>query len=288
MRELFIDVAGIRISALYRGGIRAAVVLVHGNSSCKEIFRNQIDVLSEAGFSVLIPDLPGHGRSGDAKAPRDIYSFPGYAKILIELLDSCGIEECHIVGWSLGGHIGLELWQRFDRVRSLLLSGTPPIKLSPDGVARGFVASPVMDLAGTRDFGPNEVIAYGSAMLGRKLTRDVPLAQMIARTDGEARYWMVKNGLAGRGINQVDAVKSCARPLCIVQGSRDVFVNIEYLKELKYKNLWLGHPIFVDAGHAPHWENPEVFNGHLVGFLTEVDRRPTELWTVGRSIGDQS
>jgi pimeloyl-ACP methyl ester carboxylesterase len=271
MRELFIDVAGLRISALYRSGNRRTVVLVHGNSSCKDIFQNQLDTLSTAGFPILVPDLPGHGGSENARVPHDTYSFPGYAEILIGLLNSLRIGACHVVGWSLGGHVGLELWHRYDRISSLLISGTPPIVLSAEGAACGFIASSLMDLAGTRDFGPDEVIAYGSAMLGQTLTKQSGLAQMIARTDGEARYWMVKNGLAGRGINQIDAIRNCTRPIAIVQGRRDAFVNIDYLRGLPYRNLWLGRPILLDAGHAPHWESPQIFNDYMIRFFKKVD-----------------
>ena len=271
MKKISATIRGICISSYYLRLYRAPVLLIHGNSSCKEIFSNQIGALRRLGHTILIPDLPGHGESANARTPRSTYSFPGYADILSGLLDRLELDRCHVVGWSLGGHIGLELWHRDPRIASLTISGTPPIKLSPEGVSRGFLPSSVMDLAGARIFDEQDVLAYGSAMLGHRLDRRTRLARMIARTDGRARYWMVKNGLAGYGIDEVEKVRRCRRPLAIIQGRRDRFVNIDYLNGLTYRNLWLHRPVLMNAGHAPHWEQPRIFNSYLSRFLEQVD-----------------
>jgi len=267
MREISVRIDGIAISALHARGPRAAIMLIHGNSSCKEIFAHQVTNLQRRGHTLIVPDLPGHGRSGNAKAPRTTYSFPGYAAVLRNLLEQLGVSDCHIVGWSLGGHIGLELWYRYSIARSLLICGTPPIELSPQGAQSGFVQSSVMDLAGARMFSANDVHSYGSAMLGEPLDRRRKLARMIARTDGNARFWMVRNGLAGIGIDESKAVQECPRPLAIVVGSRDTFINIDYLQSLTYRNLWRGRPVLLDAGHAPHWQKPRTFNRVMNAFI---------------------
>lgn len=267
MREISLKIDGIAISALHVRGPRAAVMLIHGNSSCKEIFARQVANLQRRGHTLIVPDLPGHGRSENAKTPRTTYSFPGYAAVLTSLLEQLGIMDCHIVGWSLGGHIGLELWYRSSVVRSLLICGTPPIELSPQGARNGFVQSCAMDLAGARTFTARDVYSYGSAMLGEPLDRRRKLARMIARTDGNARFWMVKNGLAGIGVDESKAVRDCPRPLAVVVGSRDTFIKIDYLQGLTYRNLWLGRPVLLDAGHAPHWQKPRAFNKVMNAFI---------------------
>jgi pimeloyl-ACP methyl ester carboxylesterase len=271
MKKINVNIHGICVSSYHYRLPRTPVLLIHGNSSCKEIFKNQIDVLRKLGHTILAPDLPGHGESADSPTPRSTYSFPGYVDILTGLLDRLEINRCHVIGWSLGGHIGLELWSQDPRIASLTILGTPPIKLSPEGVSRGFVTSSVMNLAGTRIFDELAVVAYGSAMLGHRLDRRTRLARMIARTDGLARFWMLKNGLAGCGVDEIKAVRSCRRPLAIIQGKRDPFVNIDYLHGLTYRNLWQQRPVLMDAGHAPHWERPRIFNRHLSRFLKEVD-----------------
>jgi len=271
MRRVSVDIEGVGISTLFARGRYAAVLLIHGNSSCKEIFRYQIEQLRRIGYSVIAPDLPGHGRSDDARKPMVTYSFPGYARVLRLMMERLGVREYHILGWSLGGHVGLELWYGLPNVRSLLITGTPPVILSPVGAERAFRQTPVMGLAGARVFSRKDVEAYGRAMLGQPLDHRLRITRTIARTDGRARFWMVRNGLHGYGIDEVMAVRECRRPLAIVQGRQDPFVNTDYLKTLQYCNLWTGKPIIVSSGHAPHWQNPELFNRFLRGFLAHVD-----------------
>ena len=270
MRRVSVDIEGVEISTLVAHGRYTAVLLIHGNSSCNEIFRYQIEQLTRIGHAVVAPDLPGHGRSKNARKPMTTYSFPGYARVLRLLMQRLEIYQYHVLGWSLGGHIGLELWYGQTTVQSLLITGTPPVILSPSGAEQAFKQTAVMRLAGSRIFNRNDVEAYGHAMLGQPLDHRFRIARTIARTDGNALYWMVKNGLRGRGVDEVMAVRECRRPLAIVQGRQDPFVNNDYLRSLRYRNLWNGRPIIVDAGHAPHWQNPTLFNRHLRGFLAHV------------------
>jgi pimeloyl-ACP methyl ester carboxylesterase len=272
MRRILVNVEGLTISTLLASGRHTPVLLIHGNSSCNEIFRHQVDQLRGMDHVVVAPDLPGHGRSADAREPLKTYSFPGYARVLRQLMEQLGFAEYHIIGWSLGGHVGLELWYGSSRVRSLLITGTPPVTLSALGAQRGFRQSPIMELAGTRVFERADVDAYGSAMLGHRLDHRQRIARAIFRTDGRARYWMVRNGLRGLGVDEVMAVRECKRPLAIVLGARDPFVNADYVRSLLYCNLWKNKPIVVDAGHAPHWQQPELFNRYMRGFLSHVDR----------------
>ncbi|MGY3487893.1 pimeloyl-ACP methyl ester carboxylesterase [Bradyrhizobium sp. USDA 4011] len=269
--DMKIRLGGNSLAVRVHRGKGPAVLLIHGNSSCKEIFLHQEAYLTRRGHTVIIPDLPGHGSSSDAVAATRTYSFPGYAAALKGVMDHLDISSFHVIGWSLGGHIGIEMWSRMSAVRSLLISGTPPIRLSPAGVADGFLSSKVMDLAGKRDFTPADVTAYGSAMLGKPLDRRSRLAAMIERTDGRARYWMVRNGLAGRGRDEIASVARCAKPLAIIQGRRDVFVRIEHIRKLTYRHLWLRRPILMEAGHAAHWESPDAFNRWMGRFLKYVD-----------------
>jgi pimeloyl-ACP methyl ester carboxylesterase len=271
MRKLRTSIDGIGLSALVAPGCKTTVLLIHGNSSCKEIYFTQINYLRKLGYAVVAPDLPGHGESNDAPKPQATYSFPGYARVLRRLMDQLGVDGYHIVGWSLGGHIGLEMWYADPNVRSLMITGTPPVKLSLLGAQQAFYPTPVMSLAGTRKFGRAEVEAYGAAMLGAPLDHRLRVSRMIARTDGRARYWMVKNSFDGVGVDEVMAVGRCRRPLAIVQGKSDPFVNTAYLHSLKYSNLWLNRPIMIDAGHAPHWQRPRLFNRFMRNFLIEVD-----------------
>jgi pimeloyl-ACP methyl ester carboxylesterase len=72
-------------------------------------------------------DLPGHGQSSNAEDPKRSYTRPGLADAAIELLDKLGVAEAIVFGWSLGGHIGVEMMTRFPGMRGLMISG-PSLK----------------------------------------------------------------------------------------------------------------------------------------------------------------
>jgi pimeloyl-ACP methyl ester carboxylesterase len=111
---------------------------------------------------------------------------------------------------------------------------------------------------------------YGRAALGGKQWLADHLLRAIRRTDGKARYWMVRNSLSGIGADEAALVQTSPKPLAIVQGRSDPFVRADYLESLTYRNLWRGAVQYVDAGHAPHWQRPQKFNKLLLEFLNDA------------------
>ena len=91
-------------------------------------------------------DLPGHGQSSDAIDPGRSYTRPGLADAAVELVDKLGVTEAIVFGWSLGGHIGIEMIPRFPGMRGLMISGAPPV--SRNQMSQGFHASPRQGVAG--------------------------------------------------------------------------------------------------------------------------------------------
>lgn len=261
-----------RLSVLILKGDGPPVLLIHGNSSCAGIFAAQLDVLARLGRAAIAPDLPGHGCSNDARRPEETYSFPGYAAVIGQLLDALGVAQVDLVGWSLGGHVALELAATDVRARSALVTGAPPIAPAPEALEAAFATTPTMMLAGkAAPFDETDARAYVAAMLGgaRFVTADLIGAAM--RTDGRAREWMMRNGLAGVGIDQAAFVRSGAKPIAIVQGGRDPFLDRGYLEGFAGRSLWRGGAQWLDdLGHAPHVEAPERFDPLMLAFLTDV------------------
>ncbi len=80
--------------------------------------------------------------------------------------------------------------------------------------------------------------------------------------------------------NELDIIKSLDKEntiLAVVVGENDMFVNKDYLSELKYKKflptLWKNEIIQIkDAGHAAQLEQPQVFNQLLEDFLNYLDK----------------
>ncbi|PHM27793.1 alpha/beta fold hydrolase [Xenorhabdus budapestensis] len=258
-----------RISVLDTGGNRLPVLLIHGNSSSKEIFRHQIEYFKK-DYRVLALDLPGHGASSNASDPRQTYSMPGYARTVIEVLDKLGINRVVVLGWSLGGHIGLEMLALYPKMIGLMICGTPPVAAGKENVALGFRQNEHMRLAGKVDFTEEDVKNYAYQTVGVNAPHEPFILEAVARTDGLSRQYMFEAFTSPQATDQKLLAETSKIPLAIVNGAGDPFINAEYVENLNYQNLWQDQVFsLVGVDHAPFWEAPARFNPVLSDFLSD-------------------
>lgn len=271
MPDKVIKTSACDIAITESSGSGPIVLFIHGNSSCKEVFRNQLQGEIGQKWHCIAMDLPGHGNSADASNPDKTYNMPGYADVALELMTALGHDHFAMFGWSLGGHIGIEMFDRSDRLTGLMISGTPPVGKEPDALSLGFKPSEHMHLAGQREFSEEEVDAYARATCGINAPFEEFLREAVARTDGRARELMLGKFVAGVGCDQQYAATHSKAPLAIVNGGGEPFVNNDFVKSLSYENLWEGTVhIIPDIGHAPFWEAPKLFDPYLERFLESL------------------
>jgi membrane protein DedA with SNARE-associated domain/pimeloyl-ACP methyl ester carboxylesterase len=80
------------------------VVRLHGSPGRKDDFKAVLPELAKH-HRVIVPDLPGFGGS-EREIPD--YSFRAHARYVLELLDTLGIGDVHVVGFSMGGGVALD------------------------------------------------------------------------------------------------------------------------------------------------------------------------------------
>jgi pimeloyl-ACP methyl ester carboxylesterase len=268
--------AGETIAAICEEAGRDPVVFIHGNSCTKTAWLHQIAAVRRRGRAVLAPDLPGHGQSKDSPRPEHTYTFPGYAGVITALIDQLHWRAVDVVGWSLGGHIGLELLATDRRVRSLLIVGTPPVPLKPESIDAAFYPTDSLGLAGKPDYSDADAVAFGTAFMGGAQLLPLEFLNAVKRTDGRARQIMFASALRGVGADERQVVETIDKPLCVVHGENEPFVRLDYLRSLQYRALWRDRiHVISGAGHAPHWQCPESFNKLLLEFLETPHRRST-------------
>jgi pimeloyl-ACP methyl ester carboxylesterase len=78
------------------------MLLIHGNSLCRGVFRNQMNGKIAENHRLIAFDLPSHGESSNAIDPTRSYTRPGFADAAVELLNKLGVTEAIVFGWSLG------------------------------------------------------------------------------------------------------------------------------------------------------------------------------------------
>ncbi len=95
-----------------------AVILLHGSPGSSTDFTDLGPGLGNR-FRVVAPDFPGFG---DSQKSVSNYSIRAHAAYVLELLNELGIESAHLVGFSMGGGVALEMIdQSSSSVRSLAL-----------------------------------------------------------------------------------------------------------------------------------------------------------------------
>jgi pimeloyl-ACP methyl ester carboxylesterase len=92
-----------------RTGSGTPLVLLHTLRFQLEYFFPLLDHLDKRRFEVIVPDLPGHGRSSAAAVD---YTAMYFADRIEELLELWNVHDTVLVGESIGASIALELASR--------------------------------------------------------------------------------------------------------------------------------------------------------------------------------
>ena len=254
------------------GGSGAPVLLIHGNSSCKEAFDPQFDAPELAGLRLIALDLPGHGASTDAPNPESTYTFAGYAAAIETVLTALTISKPAVFGWSLGGHAALEMIGRGTAVAGLMITGTPPVAPSVESFMSAFNIDPEAEnLTAKRDFSDAEAMAYALHTGGIGGQVDPHLLAMVKRTDGRAREIMFTSAMTQGFIDERSVVAGLSVPFAVVNGAEDPFLQAPYFDTLTAPTLWDRGIVRIEgAGHAPFRQTPAVFNALLAEFLASL------------------
>ena len=103
-------------TAVYKGknisyriaGNGPVVVLLHGFGEDGNVWENQITSL-ETSFKIIIPHLPGSGTSQLI----DDMSMEGMAECIHYILQEEGVQQCSMIGHSMGGYITLAFAEKY-------------------------------------------------------------------------------------------------------------------------------------------------------------------------------
>ncbi|WP_217545839.1 alpha/beta fold hydrolase [Streptomyces sp. GbtcB6] len=274
MAHEFVRVSGREIAYRRSPGQGRPVVLVHGNSSSSRTWRHLLDGEFGRRHRCLALDLPGHGESPAAEPGSGVYSVPGYAAVLSGFVDALDARDAVIVGWSLGGHIALEASALLPDAAGYAVFGTPPIG-GPGDLAEAFLPNPATQIGFTADVDEDTARTYAESFYapGSPLSTADLVAGILA-TDGAARGDLGAS-LAGATADEVEIVATLDKPLAVLHGAGEQFVNLAYLNKLHAPTLWRAAvQIIPDAGHAPQEETPAELTALLDEFIADLPPSP--------------
>lgn len=233
-----------------------SMLLLHGFAGTVQSL-DPISFVLSSQFSLLGIDLPGHGRTRAIPDPNP--KFDQVLADLHEVMRRRHPDPMHVVGYSMGGRIGLGLACRFpDAVKSLsLLSASPGIS---DVTGRRTRSVLDRDLAKFLAETPDGVFdRYWESMplfgggrtpgaLGRRVS-----------TKNIRQGWAKSLSLLGTGIQPSfwNDLSHLDRPVQLITGERDLkFRNIADAMNMRLPKCRT-HTV-PHAGHRVHLENPRA------------------------------
>lgn len=254
--------------AFVKAGSGPALLLLHG-LGCDHTTWDPVIVDLARHYTVLAPDLLGHGLSDK---PRADYSLGGYANGMRDLLTVLGIERVTVVGHSFGGGVAMQFAYQFpERTERILL-------VAPGGVgpevapALRAITTPgfhqvmgLLTLPGVRHLGIAGMRAL--ARTGSKHTRDLAEAAAVYESWKDTRVRTAIRHVVravvdwkGQIVTMTDrAYLTETMPLCVVWGRDDVVLPVRQSNTVAALAPHAAVEVFPNAGHFPHKDHPDRF-----------------------------
>ena len=246
---------------------------MHGLGASLVTWSRNIEPLAEAGFTVLAPDLPGHG---DSDKPGHLSYDPlSGAQLLHDFARALGVERLSLVGSSAGGlMVGLFALEYPEIVDRLVLVGSGGLGKRVSCFLR-MISLPILgDLFYQpwlhQRMGTTKRIFYQPPpFMDEVLTelhrvRSLPGSKRAALRSirSSINYFVLK-----RHRYIVDRLKECPVPLMTVWGEKDIIIPISQADMVRRELPNSIVHTMPECGHWPHMEKPEEFNRLLTTFL---------------------
>lgn len=236
-----------------------AVALLHGAGFDHTTWALHSRWFAHHGYSVLAPDLPGHGRS--AGAP--LSTIAEMADWTASLLDTAGTAEAWLVGHSMGSLIAIETAARHPaRVSALSLIGTAAtMTVGPD----------LLKAAEANDHSAVDMVSIWGlgfqAELGGSLAPGLWMHSGAQRVLEQGRPGVLFNDLSACNSyqNALGAAAQIKIPATVILGERDMMTPLKQGKALAAALPNSRTVVLPGAGHMMMVERPDELLAALRG-----------------------
>jgi len=267
-----VTVRGIPFS-LQTAGTGPGLLLLHGFTGSSATWAAFLPEWSTQ-YQVLAPDLIGHGQSAAPTDPAR-YTLEEAVDDLLALLDTLGIDQCIVLGYSLGGRLALTFAVHAPaRVSALILESTSPGIADPSERAARKAQDEALaamieerGIAWFVEYWEQQPLFASQARLPADVRARIRAERLAQRPSGLA------NSLRGMGTGVMtplwDHLPQLDLPVLLIVGAFDtkyVTIGQSMAAQLPHAEL----VIVPDAGHAVHVEQPEIFQNLVSTFLQRV------------------
>jgi len=241
------------------------ILFIHGYPLSRQMWKPQVRGLADSA-RLLTPDLRGFGESEATPGP---YSMELLADDCFALLDRLGIGEPVIIcGLSMGGYVAFSFYRKFpQRVQGLILAATRAGADSPEAKTNRDKAIALAKKEGAEAIARlmlPKMLSSRTLNTRPEIVEDVRSILLSASIPG------ITGALAGMR-DRLDSSSLLAQisvPTLLIFGEADQFASKHEVESIR--DLIPGASLhwIADAGHLPNFEQPEMFNTLVQGYLT--------------------
>lgn len=250
-----------------QAGTGPAVLCLHTAGQSGVQWRHTITALAVRGYRVIVPDLPGHGRSEPAPGGpvTDLGHYAAWCETLLGTLDA---DRPFVVGCSIGGKVTLDLAVRMgERLRGVvaMAAAAGPGRIGVAGLQRELedVAAPSRT---------DRTYLGTLAVVGRAVTPE--RAELIAQMHRREDPAISTSDLIGWGTHDVrDGLGRAACPVHVVVGEDDLWVDADDARATAAALPHARFTLLEGIGHYPMEELPD-FAAWLDARLGELVAAP--------------
>lgn len=239
------------------------VLLLHAFPHSSKMWEAQAAAL-KSQYTVLMPDLPGFGKSPAQKN----CTMASMAKNVAELLDSLKIQgPVFLAGLSMGGYVAFEFLDQFpQRVAGLGFFATRPGADSEEAKGNRYKAVEAMEKFGMEPFAKKAV----KSQLGKTTQEKNPA--LVSEVLG----WMLECSAesaieATRGMAErrdlTSVLSKIKVPALIIGGVEDPLISPDIIKQMNGQIAGSEMHLLPECGHLVNKEKPEEFQKLFSAFL---------------------
>jgi pimeloyl-ACP methyl ester carboxylesterase len=269
----YVVVHGYR-RAYRTAGSGPALLLLHGLACDSSTWTDVMPKLAEH-FTVIAPDLLGHGESDKPNAD---YSLGAYANGMRDLLTILGIDKVTVVGHSFGGGVAMQFAYQFpDRTERVVLVSTGGLGKEVTPLIRLLTVPGSHAVLAAATFRPWRSLVAGAltslSRLPLSATRDLgEVARIYESLADPAERTAVRRVTShvvnwrGQYITMTDrSYLARLMPVLVIWGRDDMVIPASHAESAPTQVSDVH--VLEDSGHFPHRDHPDEFARLVMEFV---------------------
>ncbi|CAN5215201.1 alpha/beta hydrolase [soil metagenome] len=251
-------------------GSGPALLLIHGIGDNSTTWSTVQSKLAQR-FTVIAPDLLGHGQSDK---PRADYSIAAYANGMRDLLGVLDVEKVTVVGHSLGGGVAMQFAYQFPQmVDRLILIGAGGVtkdvnialrvaSLPLGGEALALLRLPFV-LPAMQVVGKLAGGLVGTTAVGRDLPDVLRILRDLPEPTASSAFTRTLRAVVDWRGQVVTMLDRCylteSVPVQLIWGEQDVVIPVSHARMAHAAMPGSQLEIFQKSGHFPFHDDPDRF-----------------------------